>query len=335
MGSSPTPSTIWCDILRVMKVTSQLSAPESRVLPGGLALLKSSIALYRAHWQLITGVVAIPFAIGALSPLFTLITQAPLPIGVSGFFGLVELIVAFFSTLALFNVVVFHDTVRDVGDAYARGWKFTNSFVWVSILSSLAVVGGLFLFIIPAIIVGILLSMNSFILIAEGERGMRALVKSWYYVRGSSLDMVWRNIFFGIIVSLLMLITGSMFGFPHVDFRDSASLTALASTPTPPLKTLVDLFVNQFIVAPFAVLYFYFLYLAFRESRQAPLPDAETMRIRTYITRYMIVAGVGMALLFLFSGYVFFHFLFNVISGFPTPLYASGIFTPFISMFQF
>ncbi len=59
-----------------------------------------------------------------------------------------------------------------------KGTSVFISYLWVSFLSGLAILGGFILFIVPGIIFSIWFAFSSYILISEGQKGRRALSES-------------------------------------------------------------------------------------------------------------------------------------------------------------
>ncbi len=81
-----------------------------------------------------------------------------------------------------------------------KGVGIFISYLWVSFLSGLAILGGLILFIIPGIIFSIWFAFSSYILISEGKKGRQALSESKELTKG-----YWWAIFGRFALSTLLI----------------------------------------------------------------------------------------------------------------------------------
>ncbi|MBI1919845.1 MAG: zinc-ribbon domain-containing protein [Geobacter sp.] len=69
-------------------------------------------------------------------------------------------------------------------EALENGWQLFGPFLWLFSLTGFIAGGGFLLLVIPGIIFSVWFVFAKFILVAEGERGMDAVLKSKEYVRG-------------------------------------------------------------------------------------------------------------------------------------------------------
>lgn len=69
-------------------------------------------------------------------------------------------------------------------EAMEKGWQLFGPFLWLFSLTGFIAGGGFLLLVIPGIIFSVWFVFAKFILVAEGERGMDAVLKSKEYVRG-------------------------------------------------------------------------------------------------------------------------------------------------------
>lgn len=104
--------------------------------------------------------------------------------------------------------------------AYNRAFESIWKYIWIGLLSSLLIVGGLFLGIFPGIIFAVWFSLAGYVLVAEGERGMSALLKSKEYIRGHWWDLVWKSALL-FAISLLVFLP---VGIPFAVFQESTPL---------------------------------------------------------------------------------------------------------------
>lgn len=87
--------------------------------------------------------------------------------------------------------------------AYKRAVPFILPFLWVNILTGLAVFSGFLLLIIPAFFFMLWFSLAQYICIFEKERGLNALVKSALYVKGIAWRVFWYFFFAGLLFAIL------------------------------------------------------------------------------------------------------------------------------------
>lgn len=86
------------------------------------------------------------------------------------------------------------DESLDIRTALQRGWSRIWAFAWVFTLTGFIVTGGFLLLIIPGIIFSVWFFLSQFVLAAEDERGMRALLKSKAYMQGRFFEVFIRLI---------------------------------------------------------------------------------------------------------------------------------------------
>jgi len=112
------------------------------------------------------------------------------------------------TTLILTDVI----RKRDAGDIKAkyddvRGRALFWPFVWVMILRSLAVAGGIIAFVLPGIWMSVAFSFAPIILLENGLRGTEALATSHELVKGRWWQVLGRILVSGFMVGLLMMLT--------------------------------------------------------------------------------------------------------------------------------
>ncbi len=123
------------------------------------------------------------------------------------------------------------------GQALAEGWHKLGSFCWLWTVQGLAVVGGFAFFLIPGIVLSISLSMATYSLAVDDQRGMRALLHSRAMVRGHWWGVFGRLLF----ISLVSMVPGLV---PKVGFLLSA------------------------LTAPFFAFFTYHLFMDLREMKE-------------------------------------------------------------------
>ncbi|HEU5114198.1 MAG TPA: hypothetical protein VFT82_00350 [Candidatus Paceibacterota bacterium] len=187
----------------------------SKLLPAG-TIIRNAWAFYKKNlkklWPL--------FILGSLSTASFRMNSASgdhffkgLP--TSALVGIIVLSVVigvflFLSKVALFKSL--SDTYRErfVGlkDAYKKSFHLFWPFLFLSIISPLAVYGGFVLLIIPGIAIGGYLTFSLIVLVDTDRRGFDALVGSIELVRGRWWEVFWKLLLIGIYIALIALVIG-------------------------------------------------------------------------------------------------------------------------------
>jgi len=134
------------------------------------------------------------------------------------------------------------------GEALAWATKNVWSFIWVSILMTLVVYGGMILFFVPAIILSILVGFSHYVFVKEGLKGMNALLRSRELVRGRWWAVATKLlgvmvVFFGLFIGVTILS-----GILLAASAASESLTLILPILTLTLVS-VAIIVNMFVGA--------------------------------------------------------------------------------------
>ncbi|OHA80890.1 MAG: hypothetical protein A2675_02245 [Candidatus Yonathbacteria bacterium RIFCSPHIGHO2_01_FULL_51_10] len=170
-----------------------------------------------------------------------------------GIGAVVLIIIALWIGAAMLYAV--RDDMADNGvfGSYRYGWSKIPALFWVSILSAFAVLGGIFLAIIPGIIVGIWLVAARFVVVVEGDRGIYALAKSKAYVAGR-----WWAVFGRMLAAMAVVfaVNAAMSTIVKIIVSPNALIVAQA------VSLIVTTTVNIYMFA-----YGYALYTSLRESR--------------------------------------------------------------------
>lgn len=87
-----------------------------------------------------------------------------------------------------------------------KGWRRIFSYLWVYTLLAVIVMGGYFLLIIPGIMLGVWFGFALYALAVEDTRGLEALLRSKQLVKGLWWQVVWRCVFFGIVIGVPILV---------------------------------------------------------------------------------------------------------------------------------
>lgn len=112
---------------------------------------------------------------------------------------------ALFWGLAALVYAVADETLGFKG-ALEQGWNRLWAFTWVFSLSAFIVTGGFLLLVIPGILFSVWFCLSQFVLVAEDERGMRALLKSKAYVQGKFIDVFVRLLAVWVVSVLIGMV---------------------------------------------------------------------------------------------------------------------------------
>ncbi len=223
--------------------------------PRGIGeILSTAFQLYRRHWQTlfaIAAVVVVPltllqYVVGhwvrtqgevtsneAVSTSFWAAATASLLAAIVG------LLLYQVLTGAITRAMAAEMAGEDPGieQSYRFGFVRLGSILLVSVLVGLATLGGLILFVIPGIYIGVRLAVSVQALVVEGRRGTQAMGRSWALVGGH-----WWHAFATLLVAALL--TGVVNAVITAPFSGSAWLVqgvaaAVATMVTLPYGALV------------------------------------------------------------------------------------------------
>ncbi len=270
--------------------------PEApRALPGGWALIKSAFAQYKMHFEALLPMLLIVFVASLLN---TIVATGKDAFAIS-LASLLNVFIVFISYIAIVFVITSeHPRKGETSLYYQKAWNMAWAYLFVAVLVACASFGrlqgqmlaggGFFLFIIPGFIASMYLGFSTFIFITEDVRGIQALVRSWYYVRGNFWKIFIRYL---ALLILLIIVTGLYSGimgiFGHNLFTAHKTFAA---------TVLMDI-LNTFFTSPFTI---FFLFVLYRElkSRKTLLPsEAEEKEIKKGLKILIIIGIVGAALL--------------------------------------
>ncbi len=132
-------------------------------------------------------------------------------------------------------------------ESYRRAWRALLSYWWILILTGLITSSGFLLFVIPGILFAVWFSFAGYILVAEKEKGLRALFKSREYVRGYWWKIGLNFIFAGLVCLLVYI------GFTII-------LGILGTLPIPDVLLYGIDFIFRLLYPLFASAYAYVVY---------------------------------------------------------------------------
>jgi hypothetical protein len=200
-------------------MSEAIGQPGEAALPRPLGIgeiLSTAFQLYRRHWRTlfaIAAVVVVPLTL--LQYLFGYLVRtqgettrngvvetATWAVGIAGLLAaLAGILMYLVLTGAITRAVAAEVAGEDpsLEQSYRFGFHRLGSVLLVSVLVGLATIGGLILFIIPGIYIGVRLCVSIEALVVEGRRGTEAMGRSWGLVGGH-----WWHAFFTLLVAALL-----------------------------------------------------------------------------------------------------------------------------------
>ena len=219
------------------------------VVPAGLLLLYSAI-LFRLIAIEQTYLAPGPFSLFSPGIFFLLM-----------FFGIVVVVFQLWGGSALFYLIV---ADRDVGmmEAYRECFLKIGSYIWILLITGLALLGGFLFFVVPGIFLSVSLIFAPLVLFSDEEKGLAALAKSRDFVRGN-----WWGVFFRIAIGgFLVWGLFSLVGFGSFIYLGSF------------FARTILIFVSIFIVAPLVFIFLQRLYNSLREEKLKVMEEISSER---------------------------------------------------------
>jgi hypothetical protein len=218
-------------------------------------ILSTAFQLYRRHWRTLLAIAAavvVPFTLvqyllgdwvrgrGEVTANGVVVETATWSVGIAGLVAALAGVVMFLVlTGAITRAVAAEVAGEDpsVEQSYRFGFHRLGAVLLVSVLVGLAIIGGLILFIIPGIYIGVRLAVSIEALVVEGRRGTQAMGRSWELVGGH-----WWHAFGTLVVAgLLTGVVNAVITTPfsNTSWLAQAVAAAVATTVTLPYGVLV------------------------------------------------------------------------------------------------
>lgn len=170
---------------------------KKRKLTGLGELLRRSWKIYKENFGVLIKISFVPLFLGGLP----LVAGALYSFSFSVKYFLFQAIstalssfIFYWLTASLVFAVKNRERKIDFKEALKSGIKWILPLFWIGILSSIVVLGGTMLLIIPGIVLSVWFCLTGYVLIYEDKRGMDALLKSKDIVSGNWWNVFWRNI---------------------------------------------------------------------------------------------------------------------------------------------
>ena len=259
------------------------------------SLFKQAWSLYASRFPKLLGVVLVPVllgtaVLGGMSYLWMNTTNLAVLLGSLILAFAAMLVLAPLSQLALVLMVAEPDEKTNIFSVLKASLRKILPYLWIAILSSLAIFSGFVLLVIPGIFLVVTLMFTSFFLVHENMRGREALVKSYEHVMGH-----WWPVFIRVFI-LFILMTG---------------ISSIIDSVLKVSGEVISSLVGNVITMPFIVAFLYLLYKNLKAIKAGPTPEVVQKRKKMF----SILSSVGLLFAFLLVGcavYVFKHFPFVV-----------------------
>lgn len=175
-------------------------------LPDMMVLIKDSWNIISAKLWMFVGLSLLPVGLMFASMMLMPLIGIPLFAVLGPWAALILFLIPFI--LIFIQALTFGATLHGVmnvetttfGESFKKGIAYILPMAWLIVLSAFIILGGLWLFVIPGIVLTVWLAFTAPILMAEGLRGMDALAKSKEYVRGYWWPVAGRIFLFGLMV---------------------------------------------------------------------------------------------------------------------------------------
>jgi hypothetical protein len=218
-------------------------------------ILSTAFQLYQRHWRTllaIAAVVVVPFTLlqyllgdwvrarGEVTRNGVVIETTTWSVGIAGLVAALAGVVMFLVlTGAITRAVAAEVAGEDpsVEQSYRFGFHRLGSVLLVSVLVGLAIVGGLILFIIPGIYIGVRLAVSIEALVVEGRRGTQAMGRSWELVGGHWWHAFGTMVVAGLLTGVVNAVITTPFN--NTSWFVQAVAAAVATVVTLPYGVLV------------------------------------------------------------------------------------------------
>jgi len=185
-------------------------------LPGIGDLLSRSWQIYKARIGVFLGIMILPALLLLLFSILLLIPSLrlnfPALIFVTPFIFLIFIIIQIWASISLLYAIKEREQKIGIRESFVKGWHKIISYFWISLLAGLIVLVGFLLFIVPGIIFAIWFSLATYVLVAEGLTGMKALSRSKQLVSGYWWPVFGRFLLIGIIAVAASMFIGFILG---------------------------------------------------------------------------------------------------------------------------
>ena len=129
-----------------------------------------------------------------------------LGLGLLPFLFILQLVIVLWVNIRATRLILARDGGPELPkDEQRTSWSYFWPFLWIGILSGLAVMGGTILLVLPGIWLGVSLAFSQYFLLEDNVHGTQALAASHALVKGRWWKTFWRFVIPGLVFTLLVL----------------------------------------------------------------------------------------------------------------------------------
>ncbi len=224
-----------------------------------IQLIKDSMSLVKDNPALFLGILLVPVVLSVLASIF----EPAQDTGVVDATGwvifaaitIVTVIANIFMGIAL--ILALNNRSLTVKEAYNESAKFFWRYLGLSILTSVVIVAGFILLIVPGIILSVWLTFAIFVLVLEKAEIVESMKRSKEYVKGKWWGVFGRLIGGSLLVFLLLAVLFTIIRFLALDIV---------------IENMIMSFISM-LLAPIA---FGYMYLMYQDVKGTPTSPAAT-----------------------------------------------------------
>lgn len=273
-------------------------------------LWKNTFVIYQKRAKVLWLILLAPFTFSLASDLLSLMPDrvfAKLPLASGVAFLIPLLSIVFFLVAAFFGFwagIALLFAIKDeisAREAFRQAWQKLNAYVWLAILSTLVIIGGMLLFIAPGIIFSIQFSFIYYILVFEGLKGREAILKSKTYAKGYLGAIFSRQFLFGLAILGIVMVPVVII-FTALSLSPGFGMMASGSgAMTSQQETIINLLMPfiQILIMPLSVIFGFLLYQDVK-LKKPDLVFSPTQKQKTGLTLWAVWAMIGWFVIFTF-----------------------------------
>jgi len=241
----------------------------SLILQGPVKLFTSAWNVFKNNWKMLVSIAIAPSVILFIGQLLMQV-QSPVLLVIGIIIGIVGTVVSVVMQPAMIDAIhrLAHEpgVILTVGTQYKTGFRYFWSVLFLIILACLIFFGSGLLFLIPALVIGIYISLYIFVRVLDDKKGFSAFTESYSLVKGRWWGVFGRMLFLVLIYAIgALIIAGITFLIESTFAIDSNSVAGMI------IAMILNLiFIGT--VGPVALAYIYNLYVSLKETRLADVP---------------------------------------------------------------
>ncbi len=254
-------------------------------LTGPVSLLVTARDAFKAHWKVFALIAGVPSLILYIGQAFFL-TKNPILAGLGAILSIAGVLLSIALRpaiiLAIQKISAEPGAALSFKEQYKAGFRYFWPVLGLSALYILISLGSGVLFVIPAIVVSIYISMYLYCRIIDGKKGFSAFTESYSLVKGRWVATLGRLLFFGLAYFVMSLaVTGVLYLASKVFGFGVNSETATMVTG------FLNIILNS-VMLPVAILYNYSLYASLKATR-IPQPSPSEAGFRKWLIAFMVL----------------------------------------------